>query len=290
LLAVWFSLPSILVSFFLWMPNLLSFYSANGFLIGPQLLYLVPTLGFGLSFMLCLVLAIRLPLIWAREQATLRVHWPDVLASMRDENSERFDFSEEETLPARAGKDFRLPILACCGLLCHLLIFLSLSFPYIDYVDPYGYILDSARYRDAVQPIATTGWQLLGEGFQPPTLPRAAILPPLSPPLAIAILAALILPALIYLACLLLLPVSGPWKDNRLRESIFLSNMFTLIGLGISSIWLLSSWFSYGGDLHDPFQDTDIAFAILPVAFLLSLICSRALLSYFRHRIEKMLH
>ncbi len=281
LVGVWISLCLTLVAglFFsglFWSPPAL--YSDGSSVLGlslADLVFRIPLFGFGLSFILCLVLAIRLPLIRAHEQAALRVSWLEGLASIREASRERAHISEEETRPSRAGKDFRLPLFAFLGLLCHLLIFLSLFFTYIDYYDPYG---------DTVLPTPTTGWQLLAQAFQPQTSPRAAIMPPLPAPLAIVLLTTLILPALIYLACLVLWPVKSELKDTRLRKSVYVCYLLNLIGLSLSSFYVMFSWLSHGGDLHDPVQDTSLAFAIPPIAFLLSLACSYLLVNHFRLR------
>ncbi len=267
LLGMWLSLPCTFIPFLLGI-------ELNELFTQP--VSLVLPAGFGLSFMLCLVLALRLPLIRAHEQATLLVSRSEGLASIQDESSEE----GEEARSARADKDFRLPIFAFLGLLCHLLIFLSLFLTYIDYYNPYG---------EAVLPTPTTGWQLLGEAFKPHAFPRAALLPPPCAPLASVLLVALILPALVYLVCLVFLPVSSKRKNTRLRASISLSYLLTIISLSLSSFCLAFSLISHGGDLSDPYLNTDVAFAIPPVAFLLSLICCRVLMVHFLRHTEKKL-
>ncbi len=194
--------------------------------------------------------------------------------SRRNENRER---SEEGTQPAR------IALFACLGLICHLLVFLSLFLTYIEYFNP-----DAATDRgEPFVPVPNTGWQLLSEAFQPQTSQRVAdmaIPPPLSAPLAVVLLVALILPALIYLAFLLLLPISVKWKNIHLRRCIVLSSLLNIIGLCLSTLWLLGSY--RGEDLHDPYQNVDLAFAIPPAAFLLSLICCSILLGYLRQPTE----
>lgn len=243
-------------------------------LLLADLLFRIPFFGFGLSSILCFVLAIRLPLLRTHEQATLRVSQPDALASIGEASGERPYISEEETRPSRADQDFRLLLFASFGLLCHLLIFLSLFHTYIDYYDPY----------DAVAPTATTGWQLLAQAFQPQTAPRAAIMPPLPAPLALVLLTTLILPALIYLVCLVLWPFKSELKDTGLRKSVSICYVLNLLGLSLSSFFAVFSVLSHGGDLHDPVQNTYPAFAIPPIAFLLSLACSYLLVNHFRLR------
>jgi len=97
------------------------------------LLSRIPFFGFGLSSILSFVLALRLPLLPIHEQAVLRVNQRDALASMGEASRERSPISAEETRPSRAGWDLRLLLFASFGLLCHLLIAVSLFFPYVDY-------------------------------------------------------------------------------------------------------------------------------------------------------------
>jgi hypothetical protein len=236
-----------------------------------NLLSQIPFFGFGLSSILCFVLAIRLPLLPPHEQTVLRVSQRDALASSGEAGRERSPISAEETRPPRAGRDFRLLLFAFFGLLCHLLIAVSLFFPYIDY-DPENW------------PITSTGWQLLAQAFQPHTAPRVSLMPPLPAPLALVLLTTLILPALIYLVCLLLWPVKSEWKDRGLRKSVSICYVLNLLGLSLSSFFAAFSVFSYGAGLHDVYQNTDVAFAIPSIAFLLSLACSSVLLGHFLPR------
>jgi hypothetical protein len=228
----------------------------------------IPLFGFGLSFILCLALAARLPLISA--------HKP-IRESGANAGRERrtLPLSAEEMQPAYAGKNRRLPIFASLGLLCHLLIALSLFFSYIDYYNPYG---------EALQPTLITGWQLLGEPFQSGALHLTTLLPPLSVQTAIVLLATLILPALTYLACLVFWSARGKLKDDLLGKSVFVGYLLNLIGFSLSSFYVALSLLSHGGDLHDPIQHTHLAFAVPPIAFLLSLACSSVLVNHFRLR------
>lgn len=239
------------------------------------LLFRIPFFGFGLSSILCFVLAIRLPLLRTHEQAVLRVSRQEALASIGEANRERSHLSKDETRPSRAGQNFLPLLFASFGLLCHLLIAGSLFFPYIDYYDPYG---------EALQPTLTTGWQLLAQAFQPQTALRAAIIPPLPAPLALVLLTTLILPALIYLLSLALWSVKREGKDTGLRKSVFICYVLNLLGLSLSTFFAVFSALSHGGDLHDPVQNTHPAFAIPPIAFLLSLACSYLLVNHFRLR------
>jgi hypothetical protein len=273
---------------YFWSPPLLYYYgssSATSVTVSTNasltpnvllavLLFRIPLFGFGLSFILSFVLAIRLFLLRTHEQATLRVSRRAELTSTGEANRERSPISAEETRLSRAGRDFRLLLFTSFGLLCHLLIFLSLFQTYIDFYDPYG---DFA-------PTATTGWQLLAQAFQPHTAPIVTSLPPLPAPLALVLLTALIGPSLIYLVCLLLWPIKSEWKDRGLRKSVSICLVLNLIGLSLSSFFAAFSVFSHGGDLHMPVLNTHPTFAIPPIAFLLSLACSSVLVNQFRPR------
>jgi len=199
----------------------------------------------------------------------------EALAVMGKESGERSRLSAERRPSALASKGFRLTIAASLGLLCHLVIALSLFFPYVDYYDPYG---------QAGWPAHITGWQLLGEPFQPAALRITTLMPPLSVHLAIVLLVTLILPALIYLVCLALWPIKGELRDKGLRISVSSGYVLNLIGLSLSSCFVALSLLSHGGDLHDPVQNTNLAFAVPPIAFLFSLACSYVVVNHLRPR------
>jgi hypothetical protein len=236
------------------------------------LITLILPLSFGLSSILCLALALRLPL---QKRSALRMRRSEALAVMGAESGERSRLSAEGRPLAQVSKGFGLTIAASFGLLCHLLIALSLFFPYVDYYDTYG---------QAGWPAHITGWQLLGEPFQPVALRITTLMPPLSVHLAMVLLVTLILPALIYLVCLAPWPLKGELRDKRLRISVSLGYVLNLIGLSLSSFFVALSLLSHGGDLHDPFQNTDLAFAVPPIAFLFSLACSSVVVTHLRPR------
>jgi MFS family permease len=263
LLGVWLSLPLILAFFLVYA----AFGLGPGWLSRATPLIWIPPLGLALSFTLCLVLAILLPLIRAHERAALLVSRPERPTSAQDESTERFHIPASEMRTEHTSIDLRLLGLAFLGLLCHLIIFLSLFFTYTEIYNPY----------DIENPITrTTGWQMIGSGFQPQTyyLP----IPSIPAVVAILLLAVLILPALIYLACLLLIPFKSAKIGTLLFKSIYLSYLLNIIGFSLSSIGLVFSLLFRGGDLHNPVQSTDAAFVVPPVAFLLSLLCSRVLI------------
>ena len=177
----------------------------------------------------------------------------------------RASYHKENQGRSEKERELRMVLFASLGLISHPLIFLSFFFTYIEYGSPYA----------ATSPIPYTGWQLLGDAFHPQTSQRIADMhgwyPPLAAPLALALLVALILPALLYLACLLLLMTSVKWKNFLLRVGLVLCCWLNFIGFLLGFFWLLTSYGS--AELHNPFQSIEPAFSILPAGFLLSLIC-----------------
>ena len=267
LLGVWISLPLTLLPCFVCASNAIHFHE---FLIDVSPAVWFPPVGFALSFISCLVLALYLPLLRAREQAMGRsIH----LEARQHERAERVSHPNGVELPAHVTRPRWWPSLAFLGLLCHLLIGLSLFFPFTELHD-----MDDGT-------ITTTGWQMLSEALQirnspavhlggwQPGIPAACV--------ASLLLAALVLPALIYLACLLPFPWKNGTAGTGLRKSTYLSYLLTTIGFSLSSFVLGLSLFYFGShDLYDPFLITYLAFVIPPAAFLLSLLCSTALLGY----------
>jgi hypothetical protein len=126
-----------------WLRPYLSFLAAS-----PAAWLPIP--GFALSFLACLVLALRLPFIGAREQARVPVSRSLHLEAGQHASAARVA-SSSEAAAAHATKRGSRPLFACIGLLCHLAIGLSLFFTY---TDTFTYDL-------------TTGWQLLGEALLP---------------------------------------------------------------------------------------------------------------------------
>jgi hypothetical protein len=267
LLGVWISLPLPLLSFFVCASRVLAPFNAYVIRSSPAAWF--PPVGFALSFICCLVLALYLPLLRAREQAMGR---PFHLEASQHERAERVSHPNGVELPAHASRPRRWPGLAFLGLLCHLLIGLSLIFPYTELQD---------QYEGAITP--TTGWQMLSKALQIQNIPVflggwQSGIPAAS--VASLLLAALVLPALIYLAFLLPFPWKNGTADTRLRKSIYISYLLTAIGFSLSSVFLGLSLIYRGGDMHEPFLTTDLAFVIPPAAFLLSFLCSTALIGY----------
>lgn len=234
------------------------------------LLLRAPFFGFGLSSILCFMLAICLPLLNPHEQTVPHVRRQDGSASIEEAGRERSAISKDKIRSSRTSQNVCAPLFASFGLLCHLLIVGSLFFPYIDFYDPYGGIVTP-----------TTGWQLLAQAFQPQTAPGAAYMPPLPAPLGLIALTTLILPALIYLVYLALWFVKSELKNTQLQKSVFICYVLSLLGLSLSAFFATLSALSRGGDLHDPVQNTLPAFAIPPIAFLLSLACSYVLVNRY---------
>ena len=213
---------------------------------------LVLRVGFALSFLLTLVETISLPLLLrSQEQAPRLVNQSETLLSAQDKPARRSDPWEGERRSEYTGTRRSLPSLVLpliLVLLCYLLIFLSLFFPYLDTSGSY----ESVSFQ-------TTGWQLSGEWL--------ACTGGLSVPLFLLTLSAI--------ASLSFTPIQ---KHSMLFRSIALTHLFNLLGFLSSSLLLIFS-LSFGGDLHGPFHHVDAAFGIPPAAFLLTSIGSGLLLS-----------
>jgi hypothetical protein len=236
-----------------------------------SLITLILPLSFGLSSILCLALAISLPL---KPRSARRMRRAEALAVMGTESGERSGLAAEgrpRALESLLG--LRLTIAASLGLLCHLVIALSLFFPYVDYYYPY----------EVFQP-TLTGWQLLAEPFQPAALRIAPQTPLLSVPQAMVLLVTLILPALIYLVCLAPWPLKGELRAKGLRISVSSGYVLNLIGLSLSSWLVVFSLLMRERDNNDPLHNTYLAFAVPPIAFLFSLVCSSVLVNHLRPR------
>ena len=252
--------------FFLWMPPGLSLLPDVNL---AGLITLILPLGFGLSSILCLALALHLPL---KPRSALRMSRSEALAVMGTESGDRSRLAAEGRPSALESLGLRLTIAAALGLLCHLVIALSLFFPYVDYYDLYD-----------VPQTTLTGWQLLGEPLQPVALRITPLISLLSVPLTMVLLVTLILPALIYLACLALWPLKGDLRDKGLRISVSIGYVLNLIGLSLSSCLVALSLLSHG-EAHYLALNTHLAFAVPPIAFLCSLACSVVLVTHLRPR------
>jgi hypothetical protein len=192
--------------------------------------------------------------------------WVERLTAIRSQGAERFHVPAGRTPPEPAGMRYLLSLILL-DLLCHLLIFLSLYFPYTETYDPY----EQATFR-------ATGWQMLGGGFQ------LAMLWPTREAVAIVLLAALILPVFPNLSCLLLFPLKSEWKDVLLGKGFYLNCLLNTVGFALSSSALTLSLLFLGADFNKETHRIDTAFGILPAAFLLSLVCSCVLLGHFLQR------
>lgn len=162
---------------------------------------------------------------------------------------------ERQLKGANTGRSLPLIAFLCClGLLCHLFIFLSLSFTFIEANNGY-------------EPnwIPVTGWQLLYQWEGPKGVLWAALLLPLIP----------------YLLCLLLFPVKSMWKWALLETGFYLNGILNIIGFALLTT-LAWGW----NDLHSTYR-TDAAYTLSLGAFLLSLLCSCSLLVHCLRRPER---
>lgn len=241
LLPLWSCLPLLLVGLFFWL---------LGPTDDPQRLPL--RLGFALSFLLTLGETIALPLLLRSQEQTRLVNHSEHLPAAQDQPARRSDTGsgtrqEEHTGTRRAGPSFVL--LLTLLLLCYLLIFLSLFFPYTE-------------TSGGLEPVSfqTTGWQLSGAwlgwmgGLMVLTVPLFFLTP-------------------YTLAYKSFTPMQ---KDLLLFRSLALTHLFNLLGFLSSSLMLLTS---STGDLYGPFTRVDAAFGIPPAAFLLASIGSGLLLN-----------
>jgi hypothetical protein len=212
----------------------------------------LPIPGLALSFLACLVLALRLPLVGAREQARVPISRSLHLEASQHASAAQVASSSEGEA-AHATSWGSRPLFACIGLLCHLVIGLSLFFTY---TDTFAYEL-------------TTGWQLLGEALQGGILLAAV---------AMLLLAALVLPLPIYLTSLL----PSSWKSDRTARLLYsgasISKVLILLGLSLSGTILLLSWLFRGWDHENPVGTPHLAFVVPPLALLLSLWCITVLI------------
>lgn len=262
LIGLWISLPLILLylSYFGIVMLEISFYPR-----ADLLLYVTPALVLILSFVFCLMLALILPRHWTtRLSASERER-----AGLGDEGrSEHIDAAER----GRTGLSLLQALLLLLALLAHVLIFVSLAFPYLVYGDSYS-----------LQPETTsTGWQLLAQAFLPRPGNRSFLMPAPSAPLVVLLLAVLILPMFFYLVSLVLVPFKRTLGDTLLRRSIYTAYVLAVSGLVLSSACLVIALLFHGGDAHDPYQITQRAFDIPPLAFLFTLLCCGILLSLSR--------
>jgi hypothetical protein len=131
--------------------------------------------------------------------------------------------------------------LAILGLLCHLLIFLSLFFPFADLYDPYV-----GLFRE-------TGWQVIG---------NTGILIPF-----------LILPVFPYLACLLPIILKSKEKKELLQTFFSLSWPLNIIPFILFPFCVTFKF----GDFDKQTLSMDAAAGIPLAVFLLALFCSIAL-------------
>ena len=239
IVGLWISLPLTLGPCLICIAGVFDPFNGAGLLF--RVLTSTSGFCFALSFIACFVLALRLPLICPREQTGLPVSRALHGAGQHEEAEQMASTSGVDHPAPAAGSGQRL-LLAFIGLLCHLAIGLSLFFTYTDTYDPYG----STTSPDDTTTF-TTGWQLLGKAFQGGVLLALV---------AVVLLAALVLPMLIYLSQLLFFLWRRERDAMRLFSSLSLSRVLNSIGLSLSGVLLMFSLIFRGGDLHDPVSCT----------------------------------
>jgi hypothetical protein len=252
LIGVWISLPLTLFYYFFWEYTALYYHDHIG--VSPAVWF--PPVGFALSFLSCLALALYLPLLRARSQGRRATGRPDYLEAGQHEGAEQVSHLDGGELPAYATRRSLWPHPAFIVLLCYLLIGLSLWFPYIE--------LDDGMEGGLL--FGMTGWQILGNAFGPRNdFTRDSHLLPL------------VLPVLISLAGLLPFRRKSDHREALLFQSPYLSYLLNTMGFSLSLVVLALSLVYPGGDLHTVLH-TDVAFVVPPAAFLLSFLYSTVLL------------
>ncbi len=257
LLGVWISLP--LTLFYCYVQVFIALYYP---VIGVSPAVWFPPVGFALSFLSCLALALYLPLLRARSQRRRAMGRPDYLEAGQHEGAEHVSHPDGGELPAYTTRRSLWPHPAFIGLLCYLLIGLSLLFPYIELDNDYCNCLL----------VGMTGWQLIGNAFGPYNLfTRDSHL------LLAALVLPLVLPVLISLAGLLPFPRKSDHREALLLQSPYLSYLLNMMGFSLSLVVLALSLFYPGGDYHSILHP-DVALVVPSAAFLLSLLYSTVLL------------
>lgn len=160
--------------------------------------------------------------------------------------------------------------LAIVGLLCHLLVFLSLSFPYVYTYDPYYQVSSSS---DPGFTFIDTGWQLVTAG-----------------PIAIVLLPLLILPIFPYLGRILFILLKSE-RMNSLLEQGFAGNVLLNV-LGFLFFYVILS-LSQVGDFDKQTHQRDAAYGIHLALIFFFVVCSSAssvLLRYSLRQSRAKLH
>jgi hypothetical protein len=163
---------------------------------------------------------------------------------VQHEGAEPFFGPESETWLQRIGR----PLLAVLGLLCHLLIFWLLSFPYT-------YFEEGICHVDCIS--TTTGWQAMGS--------------------------ILILPVFPYLACFLPMLRKSVQKEQYLEMGLYLNVLVNLGGFLLISGALQLPFFAadlYNVAWHDAAYG--IHLTLLLLAVVSSSVISVALRSWLR--------
>lgn len=261
LVSVWISIPLLFVAWFFWTVLALELYApASGLQGVVRLVIFVPACGLALSFPLCLALARYQRLLLASEKVTFSLMQPEHLPDVPAAKASHPSLAEDEPQRLSAGARRLLLSLSVPAFLCNLLVFVSLSFPYISFYDSVRKITWS-----------TTGWQMLGQDSP-------------SVGAGIFLLVIPLLPALASLIGRLPIPVTPAWKDALFVKSIALSYWLMMLCFMLSGIVLEYSLLFIGANA--PQERHWLAAAPgLPVAgFLLALICIGILRGHMLHR------
>jgi hypothetical protein len=264
LVGMWISLPLIFLAWFFWAVLALELYAPSSGLGGIlKLALFVPSLGFALSSLFCLLLTRYQRRLFEIQEAALDASQSEYSSSAHDENVGHTPALKKETRSAHTGVNRLLPgpalftILTSAGLLCQLLVFLSLSLPYTLTI----------IYDPSVKTFHTTGWQVFG--LQAP-----------SAALALFLLIIPLLPVLASLLYRLPVPLEKALKETLLEGSIYASYLLNMLCFLLSSIVLVYSLLFVGEDVNQGARWLDAAFGIPSAALLVALICSGYLRGY----------
>ncbi|HEY3991889.1 MAG TPA: hypothetical protein VGM01_03310 [Ktedonobacteraceae bacterium] len=244
------SLPLLFASWFFWSVLAVELYSpASGVQGALRLVLFAPVCGFALAFCLCLGLAGCLRRLKVQNTSF------SMSQSTQDENQLPGE-GEKTAFPATSLLLPRLFVLTAFGLLCQVLVILSLFLPFTETYDPYKGVA-----------FHITGWQTLGLGF----------------PLALIMLLLLFIPLFPLFATLLYrssLSLKFVQKNTLLAESINVSYWLNMLCFILSSIILEYSLLFIGADFNKETRWLDAAFGIPSLAFLGALLCSGILRVY----------
>ncbi|HXR65650.1 MAG TPA: hypothetical protein VN729_06995 [Ktedonobacteraceae bacterium] len=268
LVGMWISLPLIFLAWFFWAVLALELYAPSSGLGGIlKLALFVPPLGLALSSLFCLLLTRYQRRLFEIQEAAPDTSQSDYSSSAYDEDVGHSPTLKKETRSAYTGAKRFLPgpalftILTSAGLLCQLLVLLSLSLSYTRTI----------TYDPSVKIFHTTGWQVFGL-----QTPSAAI--------AFFLLIIPLLPVLASLLYRLPVPLERTLKETLLEGSISFSYWLNMLCFLLSSIVLVYSLLFVGADVNQGARWLEAAFGIPSAALLVALICSGYLRGYLLQR------